>query len=186
VGNNTKNLEDTKFGRLTVLYKSHQDKYNRWYYLCRCDCGTEKTIASRHLISGNTISCGCVFKETSPINGKKGAIKHSGILSHLYKPELSDQHRIETRNLEQLRLWRQSVFTRDNYTCQVCGSRGKLNAHHLNSWSLDLDNRFNLENGITLCKKCHFDFHMSLGGYRIPATKEDFKRWYLEREIAKL
>lgn len=54
MGNNTKNLEDTKFGRLTVLYKSHQDKYNRWYYLCRCDCGTEKTIASRHLIYINT------------------------------------------------------------------------------------------------------------------------------------
>ncbi len=47
------------FGSLTVLGYSHQDKRWRRHYLCRCVCGTEKTVQGTLLRSGNTSSCGC-------------------------------------------------------------------------------------------------------------------------------
>lgn len=52
-----------KYNRLTVLKFSHYDKNHRKHYLCRCDCGIEKTIQGSLLISGNTKSCGCLGKE---------------------------------------------------------------------------------------------------------------------------
>lgn len=43
------------FGKLTVISKVDTDRY-----LCRCDCGTQKTIGWKNLVRGSTKSCGCL------------------------------------------------------------------------------------------------------------------------------
>lgn len=55
--------------------------------------------------------------------------------------------------------WRRSVFERDNYKCQSCGVGGYVIAHHKNSWSKFPDERFDINNGITLCPDCHKKEH---------------------------
>lgn len=40
---------------------------------------------------------------------------------------------------------------------------GNLVAHHLNGYNWDVENRFNLDNGITLCEDCHIEFHRIYG-----------------------
>ena len=56
--------------------------------------------------------------------------------------------------------WRKAVFERDGYTCQICGKvGGGLNAHHIKRWSTNVDERYQLSNGITLCEKCHKELH---------------------------
>ncbi len=76
----------------------------------------------------------------------------------------------QIRHCFKMRQWRSDVFTRDDFTCSECGSRGcYLEAHHVKSFSqIMTENKienneqaqncaelWNLNNGITLCLRCH-------------------------------
>jgi len=56
--------------------------------------------------------------------------------------------------------WHKKVLERDKYTCQHCGSQTDLAAHHISYWANDPVNRINVDNGITLCRKCHTKEHV--------------------------
>ena len=56
-----------RFGRLLVLGLDEDTrcgKQLRKNYICRCDCGTIKTVAATALTSGSTRSCGCLHRES--------------------------------------------------------------------------------------------------------------------------
>lgn len=53
------NLNGERFGRWIVVARA--DGSNRW--ACRCDCGTEKTVAGSTLRNGVSSSCGCLRLE---------------------------------------------------------------------------------------------------------------------------
>ena len=54
------------------------------------------------------------------------------------------------------RLWRESVFKRDNFTCLWCKKRGgKIHADHIKPFAFYPELRFAIDNGRTLCKECH-------------------------------
>lgn len=52
-----------KFGRLLVIKRVENNKYEGAKWLCRCMCGKEKIINGKGLRSGHTQSCGCFHKE---------------------------------------------------------------------------------------------------------------------------
>jgi hypothetical protein len=63
------------------------------------------------------------------------------------------------RDDPKVRLWRDSVFCRDGYVCVNCGSRESLEAHHINRWVDAPSLRLDIDNGVTLCKRCHQERH---------------------------
>jgi len=74
--------------------------------------------------------------------------------------------------------WAHEVKKRDHYTCVICGARGvELNSHHLNSWADFPEERYELENGVTLCKYHHDDFHYINGKGKNTASQfEEYKK----------
>ena len=58
-------LVGQRFGRLTVVSLNEEVSKQKKgsYWNCKCDCGNEKVVWSRHLKSGDTTSCGCYSKE---------------------------------------------------------------------------------------------------------------------------
>lgn len=158
-----------RFGRLVVLSEAGRDKQGRATWLCRCDCGTEKVIPSRHLGSGSVVSCGCYNRETAAESGRKSAYKISGCLSPRWKSSVS-----YSAAHQRVRAARGSA---QNYCCADCGDWAK-------HWSYDLADPDELiENGLRYslridryvprCVRCH-SAHDNL---------KEGASWYLGREI---
>jgi hypothetical protein len=64
------------------------------------------------------------------------------------------------RKRSEYRQWRNTIFTRDDFTCQKCRKRGiEINAHHIKPFSKYEKLRYNISNGITLCVECHKKEH---------------------------
>ena len=87
--------------------------------------------------------------KNNPMFGRKGE------KSPQWRGGISSQNEILRHSLE-YKLWRDSVFTRDNYTCIWCGKRGiRLEADHIKPWAWFPELRFAIDNGRTLCLECH-------------------------------
>lgn len=85
---------------------------------------------------------------------KKGRVVAKGKDSHLWKGGKDRRKYIMAQ--KEYKLWRISVFERDNYTCIWCGQRGgRLQADHIKSFSAYPSLRFAIDNGRTLCIDCH-------------------------------
>ncbi|MCK5018783.1 MAG: HNH endonuclease [Candidatus Peribacteraceae bacterium] len=168
-----------RFGRLVVIeqvanYTSpHGKQQCKW--LCQCDCGGETTVVSNSLRNGGTKSCGCINME-----------RITGSSHHNWKGGVSSERDRIKKTIEYIQ-WRSDVFERDEYTCQYCNERGgRLHAHHINGFADFPGLRFNIDNGVTLCEKCHmgiitnnpYSFHRLYGTRS--CTVEEFNEWMEE------
>lgn len=88
-------------------------------------------------------------------NRIKSSCRQHGIAFEDFKGfSTSEQHM--ARNNTYYKEWLRKVFERDNYTCQCCGKHGgNLNVHHLYNFSAYENLRYEVDNGIVLCPKCH-------------------------------
>jgi len=99
-------------------------------------------------------------KKSSLETRKKLSECHKGEKSYNWKGGITSENQ-RIRHCFEYRLWRTAVFERDNYTCIWCGARngnGKtvvLNADHIKRFADYPELRFAIDNGRTLCRKCH-------------------------------
>lgn len=78
------------------------------------------------------------------------------------------------RQTRAYRLWRVKVIRRDK-VCQLCGSIKHRQSHHLDCASYFPKKRYDIENGICLCKDCHMQFHTNYKrSFRQKCTKYDW------------
>jgi hypothetical protein len=107
---------------------------------------------------------------------KKMSEIRKGENSYLWKGGITEFNK-QVRMLFEYELWRESIFKRDNYTCQMCNNKGgELHAHHKKQlYELLHENNiktieeaknckelWDINNGITLCKKCHMEKHPNI------------------------
>ena len=73
-----------------------------------------------------------------------------------WKGGITNQRIKEYNTVEYLNFVK-GVLKRDNYTCQYCSKYGnsvKLEVHHIKSYAEYPELRFEISNGVTLCKEC--------------------------------
>lgn len=77
--------------------------------------------------------------------------RHISYLQYTYKKKTRDF------NTPEYSAWRKKVQARDNKTCQMpgCGSKKKIKVHHIMRWADAPSLRFEVDNGICLCRECH-------------------------------
>ncbi|WP_157129869.1 AP2 domain-containing protein [Burkholderia pseudomallei] len=74
-------LAGQKFGRLTAIAFDSEKTTRKAYWVCKCDCGTVKSVRSDLLKRGTTVSCGCFSVE----NAKRVHTKHGMYKSPEYQ-----------------------------------------------------------------------------------------------------
>ena len=142
----------------------------------RCDnpdCNKEYEVVYRDYLkynhNGKTYCNAC---------GKK--ILNSRENNTRWNPNKTDEERENGRDGLEKTEFVKKVMARDNYTCQCCNK--PLNhdgvVHHLNGWDNFKEQRYDVQNGITLCENCHKNFHSKYGYGN--NTKEQFEEWYGE------
>ncbi len=94
---------------------------------------------------------------------KRISDKLKGSKSHLWKGGITPLNAL-LRVSSLYKIWRETVFLRDNFTCQninceYCNNKigKKLQAHHIKPFSLFPELRFDINNGITYCKEYHLN-----------------------------
>jgi hypothetical protein len=61
-------LTGQSFGRLTALRPTGGRRHRSAVWVCRCACGRTHEAAARNLVGRCTRSCGCLRRETTPLN----------------------------------------------------------------------------------------------------------------------
>ena len=108
----TLNLTGKRFGKLLVIAENGRSKFGASMWLCRCDCGNEKTIIGSSLTKGDTQSCGCLRRRSAicPVCGKEfhANIRRGGELQRHCSKDCYHQ------------------TVRKEYKCLSCGKKFKL------------------------------------------------------------
>lgn len=91
-------------------------------------------------------------------------IRFVGENSHLWKGGRTEKNKL-IRTCARYAEWRKAVFIRDGYTCKKCKAKSEsdkkvyLNAHHIKPVAMFPELAYEVDNGITLCDKCHKKEH---------------------------
>jgi len=118
---------------------------------CICGCGeliSKYDIKGRKRYYAKNHCKGGWFKKNQTTGNKnvnwKGGIssKHSKI-----------RHSVAYKD------WRLEVYKKDRFSCQLCGNKKNIVAHHIRSFIEYPEERYDIDNGATLCRSCHLKLH---------------------------
>lgn len=160
-------LTGQRFGKLLVIKKNGKDKWNRWEWLCKCDCGGDVVVRSNNLRTGNSESCGCVRREIGKhvidLSGRK-----FGSLTVIQR----DMDRIggdrtywicECECGNRVSVWRMKLTSGQAKTCKKRGAHAKSDSARHAFWADSVKEKFGC-----ICQKCGFvGDHSSLHAHHI-------------------
>jgi len=166
--------EKTNLNRFGVknVFASEQIK-NKIRASCVDKYGVEHPMMLQSIQAKVSDTCMRKYGVRHYLNLDYGAGMRLGEDSPRWNPNKTNLQRESERRLPDYRVWRKNVLERDGYSCVRCGGKGVvygrrcrsngLNAHHILSYKTSPETRYDVDNGITLCNKCHSLFHSTYG-----------------------
>jgi hypothetical protein len=147
-----KDLVNQTFGKLTVIKYTGLSQNNCSEYLCKCECGNEKLVLSGNLITGDTKSCGCLFKF------KEGEANFNSLYSS-YQKTAQRYNRIFKLSRDEFR----ELITSNCFYCDISPQRKRFakgtNGPFYYNGIDRVDNSIGYEkqNCVPCCRKCNTD-----------------------------
>ena len=134
--------------KLSLIQALNQkDSDNRFLGLFKCDCGNQKVISIRNVISGKTKSCGCINKAAV-----ESTIKY---LYNRYKFKAEQKSLIFNLSLEQFKI----ITSQDCHYCKVKPSQKAKNNNIIYIYNgidrKDNNIGYELNNSLPCCKVCN-------------------------------
>jgi hypothetical protein len=161
--NQKKKLEfKTADSELLIFCNKHLSSYKTTYenYIKAkfgCKCCSEPVRRSK-------ISAALKGKPKTHVSWLEG---RTGECHPSYKHGLGNRRAKDFETLNKLRNWKNQVLKNYNYRCFLTRkkntSQTPLVIHPLNSWCDNINQRFDINNGVVLLKTIHFQFHQMYG-----------------------
>lgn len=167
-------LTGKKFNKWYVIKYNHTNSQGIAYWLCKCECGTERIISGGNLKGGKSKSCGClqkqiVFEKNSlPIGESSG-------LNVLYKNYINSanaRHLVFCLSKDDF-----EKLTKQN--CRYCGieprqikkpTNGNVGIYIYNGIDrIDSKKGYTVDNCVPCCGNCNYA--------KKRMTEEEFKEW---------
>jgi hypothetical protein len=98
MNNNDISYIGKKYGRYTIVsfVKVDDQAHHEWQWVCRCECGNERTLKPAYLKSGKVVSCGCHKARLASIH----RTKHGLSTTRLYRCWLDMKSRCYRKTAE--------------------------------------------------------------------------------------
>lgn len=143
----------------------HKLSHQKSSKFCSAEC---RAIADRKRV---ILNCNICSKEYEVVESRKTVSKfcstkclreHTGYLASLRVGELNVSYKgfndEKRTNKSKLKSWSRLILQRD-IICQKCGGTECLQAHHVKPYRDNVELRFDISNGVLLCKHCHAKEH---------------------------
>jgi len=166
-------LTNKRFGRWSVIkrtYPNTNDGKAKW--LCKCDCGTMRTVSGHNLKLGISNSCGCLNRENL---NKANRLSYG--LANMHTLILKYKWGAKKRGLEYT-LTEEQFKELTSGNCYYCGekpsktikAKGSYGEYRYNGIDRkDSNLGYTLENTVSCCKTCNF--RKRITGF------QEFKEW---------
>lgn len=164
-----------RFGMLTAIKIITRPSGNRPFihhqfswWLLRCDCGNEVSLATYQFVRGHKLSCGCTQKKRKPKVANSGA--HVNVVYARYRKAAFERKISFELSREQARKLFESP-------CHYCGAlpvprtRRNLNGEYASNGIDRINNNlgYSIKNSVPCCTACNFA--------KQTRTAEEFIEW---------
>lgn len=100
-----------------------------------------------------------VFYKIIPTNVDKDILAMFLLIKNKLDKVNKSYWNYEDRRSSKYKKWKASVLERDKNKCKICGAKEQLVVHHIKHFADNINERYNIDNGITLCENCHKEVH---------------------------
>lgn len=155
-----------RYGRLAVIEQQESTDKGRTRWLCQCDCGKEVIVTGHNLQSGNTKSCGCLWRDTVTLPEGEAAL--NWLINRMKSDANKRGHEWGLTREEVWAFTKQSCYYCGKEPEQVCGSIQYNGCYIYNGLDrLDSNKGYVCNNIVPCCKQCNYaKLAMSVSEFR--------------------
>lgn len=113
----SKDLTGGRFGYLVVESRDLTRGCKPLRWLCKCDCGNTSVVHGSSLRTGNTRSCGCLYRRAIGDRARTHGLSQSsfysvwnGMMARCYNPQSPNYSYYGGRGISVCEMWRKSIL----------------------------------------------------------------------------